>query len=298
MTSTEYYTWDGLEPDKWASVWLLENHINPDLDVQILPVGAEQRDAVAIDTPNAKYRRVHGKSTYESIYEGLMDHDDPVLAAIGGIINNLEVSPWNVTSPYVAAIEQQFRALQERYERYGVPAECYTAFFDQLYILMGSMNESDSDVILNGLQPDSVCKIQPVQTRSRDFSRVHEYPVSHILNMINAGKQVVFVDTREDEEFDERHIPGSINVKLREVSEAIAESLQDADLVISYCIKDFRGYEVALALSRAGVRRSGIMKPYGIKGWMDMGLPVTSDTVTDSLALARLKQCAANGECS
>lgn len=298
VNDLDYYTWDGLEPDKWASVWLLENHTNLGIEVQIVPVGAEKRNAVAIDTPTAKYKRIHGKSTYESIYSDLMVHDAPVLVTIGRIIHDLEVNPWNVTSPLVAVVEQQFRALQEKYNRVGVPTECYTAFFNQLYVLVGESDESDTDRVLSGLNPDNICALSPTQVKTKDNPQVFEYAISHLLQMIDAGKQVVFVDTREDEEFDEQHIPGAINIKLREVSEPIAESLQDADIVISYCIKDFRGYEVALALNRAGLRQSGIMKPYGIKGWKDRGLPVASDTLADSVALTQLKQCAANGGCS
>lgn len=293
-----YYTWEGLEPDKWASVWLLENHTQPGATVEILPVGAEKRDAVAIDTPTANYKRVHGKSTYEGINAALGDQNDPVLIRIGEIVNNLEVNPWNVNSPLVSAVEQQFRALQLRYDRIGVPAECYTAFFNQLYALLSETDASDSLGILNGLNPEQLC-IETAAKRDVDSpAQVFEYSITHILQMIDADKRVVFVDTREDEEFDAQHIPGAINIKLREVTEAIAESLQDADLVISYCIKDFRGYEVALALSRAGLGQSGIMKPYGIKGWRDSGLPVANAQITDSAALAVLKQCAANGGCS
>lgn len=293
-----YYTWEGLEPDKWASVWLLENHTQPGVEVQILPVGAEKRDVVAIDTPSATYKRVHGKSTYEGIYAALRMNDDPVLVRIGEIVNNLEVNPWNVSSPLVAAVEQQFRALQTRYDRVGVPAECYTAFFDQLYGLLSEADASDADGVLDGLNPEHVCTLNPVQRKAESVPQVFEYSITHLLQMIDAGKRVVFVDTREDAEYDAQHIPGAINIKLREVTETIAKSLQDADLVISYCIKDFRGYEVALALSRAGLRQSGIMKPYGIKGWKDAGLPVASAKITDSVALAELKQCAASGGCS
>jgi len=295
QSAKQYYTWEGLEPDRWGSVWLMKRHIDPSSNISIVPVGARMRDATAIATPNAPIKRTHGRSTYENLVEAFEQTGDPVLMQIGDIINELEISPWSKSSPSVAVVERQFRELQYKYNRVDVPVECYAGFFDALYASLKGAELEDLEALASSLEPDTVCKVSKGAVAQISDKPVLEYPVHHVLNMINANKKVVFVDTREDEEFDEYRIPGAVNLKLREVNEAIAPQFADADLVISYCIKDFRGYEVALAMSRAGVKNVGIMNPFGLKGWKDTGLPVAGGKVSDEEALIKLKEIAERG---
>jgi rhodanese-related sulfurtransferase len=175
---------------------------------------------------------------------------------------------------------------------------CYAGFFDQLYGVLQNELEPDLEKLSDQLSPAKVCDAPVTRIAERSEQPVHEYSIDHILKMIDADKNVVFVDTRESDEYDEHHIPGAINLTLREVNQDSAKQFTDADLVISYCVKDFRGYEVALALHKAGVKHSGIMKPYGIRGWKSQGLPVVEQNAdSDVQALALLKQCAARGQC-
>ena len=293
----QYYTWDGLEPDKWGSVWLLKRHIDPASRLSIVPPGAEIKDAVAIDTPKAKYKRSGGNSTFENMIVGFGYDGDPVLVKIGGIIKELEVSAWTSNSPLTSVVEQQFRALQYQYNRVDVPTVCYSGFFDQLYAQLTQTPEASLEKLFAVLSPEKVCDtpVQGVAQRKQD--PVYIYSIDHILAMIHAGKKVVFVDTREQDEFYEGHIPGAINITLREVTSDVTPKLEGADLVISYCVKDFRGYEVGLALSKVGVKNVGIMKPFGIRGWRHEGLPVTSHTQTEDAAMNKLKTCAKWGGC-
>lgn len=114
-----------------------------------------------------------------------------------------------------------------------------------------------------------------------------------VLSLIRDGKRVVFVDARESAEFAEEHIPGAINLTLREVENMDPATLADADLVIAYCLKDFRGFEVAKALDRAGVRNARTLKEQGINGWKAQGLPTyVAGKVSPVEAVGRLKQCA------
>lgn len=124
-------------------------------------------------------------------------------------------------------------------------------------------------------------------------NQVDNYDIKTVLSMIAEDKKVVFVDTRETKEYEESHIPGAVNIKLREVNESAVSALIDADLVISYCVKDFRGYEVARAIKDLGVENSGIMNPYGIAGWRSTGLPLaTANGMDDETATAELLECA------
>lgn len=96
---------------------------------------------------------------------------------------------------------------------------------------------------------------------------------AEVLEQIRLGKRVVFVDARERQEFEEEHIPGAINLTLREIRAMDPAQLRDADLVIAYCLKDFRGFEVAKALREAGVEHAATLQEQGINGWKKAGLP-------------------------
>jgi len=297
-TTNKYFTWDGLEPDKWGSVWLLKRHIDPDSELSIVPVGASVKGAIAIDTPYAGYKRSHGKATFENMVAGFNKGSDPALVKIGKIINELEVTAWNSASPIVSVVESRFRELQYQHNRVDVPVECYSGFFDQLYGVLQTNLEPELEYVDALLAPEKVCDVPATTIAQRSDNPVHEYSIDHILKMIDSNKNVVFVDTRENDEYDEHHIPGAINLTLREVNKNTVKQFAEADLVISYCVKDFRGYEVALALHKAGVKNSGIMKPYGIRGWKEKGLPVAKRNETnDDKELAQLRQCAATGAC-
>jgi len=293
-----YFTWDGLEPDRWSSIWLLKRHVDPSAEISILPVGAQISNAIAIVTPNSQVKRSHGFSNFENMVKAYNKTNDRGLIRIGKIINELEISPWASSTPAVAIVEQQFRALQFKYNRVDVPVACYTGFFDALYRVVDKEALSESDEFLSllseKLEPEYVCQIA-TSNIVKNSVPVPEYPVDYVLKMISANKTVVFVDTREDDEFDEHHIPGAVNLKLREVMASSAKQFEKADLVISYCIKDFRGYEVAFALSKVGVKNIGIMKPYGLKGWKDLGLPVANSEISDETAIELLKKRAASG---
>ena len=293
-----YYTWDGLEPDRWSSIWLLKRHLDPAAEISILPVGGQLSNASAIATPNAEIKRTHGFSNYENMLSASDKSDDIGLLRIGKLINEIEISPWKSSTPVVSVVENQFRELQLRYNRTDVPHECYAGFFDVLYAALDKSEIVDDVSLLalsEQLEPDRICQNTTDSIIKVNDVLVPEYPVNFVLKMIDAGKSVIFIDTREDDEFDEHHIPGAVNLKLRDVDSSSAKQFERADLVISYCIKDFRGYEVALALNKVGLENVGIMKPYGLKGWKDLNLPVADATVTDVEAIIRLKERAASG---
>lgn len=116
-----------------------------------------------------------------------------------------------------------------------------------------------------------------------------------VLEHIRAGKRVVFVDAREAPEYLEERIPGAINLTLREVQLLDPRTLGDPDLVIAYCIKDFRGFEVARALDRAGVENVHVLADVGIQGWKKRGLPTEKGRVARSTPVSSvLLDCAAD----
>jgi len=295
-----YVTWDGLEPDKWGSVWLIKRHIDPTGDVIVRPVGAPMENGISFDLPEAMYRRAHGISTYESLLHGY-SVEDPALVELGRIIHDIEISPWSgKMSEHTPAVEQAFRSLQDHFERRNVPIACYELFFDQLYSLLSANSDERLWESLSELPDDRhACGQQETKLASRDDSPfVLRLDTHAVLDQIGADRKVVFVDVREPAEYDEFRIPGALNLQLRDVKPEFASQFEDADLVIPYCIKDFRGFEMARSLAEIGVRNVGIMQPYGIAGWRHLGLPIVSrGGLSEAEALAKLGQCARAGNC-
>jgi rhodanese-related sulfurtransferase len=108
-----------------------------------------------------------------------------------------------------------------------------------------------------------------------------------VAQMIRGGKKVVFVDVREPQEFHEFHIPRAASIPLRDVDDVSIAEMQAADLVVPYCLKDFRGFEGARTLAERGVTNVGVMKGFGIKSWEKAGLPTAGEHegLTDEQAL-------------
>lgn len=88
-----FSTWEGFEIDKCASIWLIKNFIDKNAVIKILPKEEEIREGVAFDTPDAKFRRYHNMSTYESLLKHY-NLNDPNLVYIGKIIHDIEVNIW------------------------------------------------------------------------------------------------------------------------------------------------------------------------------------------------------------
>lgn len=111
-----------------------------------------------------------------------------------------------------------------------------------------------------------------------------------ILAEIQAGKKVVFIDAREEKEFQEEHIPGAQNLTLRDVNVEAVKRFADADFVIPYCLKDFRGFELGKALQRFGLKNVYELQLPGINYWKAQGLPVAGERgLSDDEALRRMQ---------
>ena len=53
---------------------------------------------------------------------------------------------------------------------------------------------------------------------------------------MDSGKEHIILDTREQNEFDEGHIPGAILIPYTEIENKVAEMLPDKDkLILVYC---------------------------------------------------------------
>lgn len=104
--------------------------------------------------------------------------------------------------------------------------------------------------------------------------------------MMAEGRKVVFVDVREPQEFTDFHVPGALSLPLRDVDDFDASIHADADLVIPYCLKDFRGYEGAKKLKAQGLENVALIEGFGINAWMRADLPIAGNQPAHSDAEA------------
>lgn len=285
---TEY----GLGPDKWATAWLLSRFVVPGADLEVLPAGAALPEGLHFDVEGSQLRRTGGRSAFEVTREqhGI---DGTAIAFLGKIVQEIEVEFWQ--PPRLVAsrgVERGFRGLQQAYGRDSVSPDCYLAFFDRVYERLEASG-LEEDLSLDG---DLLIDCGAVDLEAAGRNRlVPEVPIEHLLREMARGKTVAFVDVREPDEFAEGHIPDALNLAIRDLDDAIVGLLGSADYVVSYCVKDFRGFEMAKALRLAGVENSVILRPFGVQGWIQAGLPVVGSRGTsEGEARAQLLECVAD----
>ena len=71
--------------------------------------------------------------------------------------------------------------------------------------------------------------------------------------IMDSGEEHIILDTREQEEFDEGHIPGAILIPYTEIENKVEEMLPDKDkLILVYCRSGRRSKIASEALSKLG----------------------------------------------
>ena len=88
-----FSTWEGFEVDKCASIWLIKRFVDKEAIIKFYPKGEPVKDGIPFDTPDAKLRRYHNMSTFESILRRYQ-LSDPKLVYMGKIIHDIEVNVW------------------------------------------------------------------------------------------------------------------------------------------------------------------------------------------------------------
>ena len=90
---TVFSTWEGLEADKCASIWLIKRFISPDAKIYFSPRNSEIDGGILFDIPGAKLSRRYNKSTFETLLENYKVNDSGAIY-IGKIIHDVEVNMW------------------------------------------------------------------------------------------------------------------------------------------------------------------------------------------------------------
>lgn len=283
-----FTSWQGIEPDKWATVWLLKRYLSPEAYFLFTtPNSALAENAIPFGVNDAPLKRANRESMFRRL-KNAADVNTPEVEALDTVIHDLEVNIWDTPKhSHTARIETLYRQLQQRYDRDQVPTDCYLQFFDGVAELItqkdASLEEYEQKLNLKQTCPG----LKEVENKL-----VEQVDHLTVLREISLGKKVVFIDTREQEEFDEIHLPGAEKLSLRDVNQQSVAKYQDVDLLVPYCIKDFRGFEVAKAMKLNGAKRVATLSPNGLKGWVGAALPTVTQQNSEAKALSQLLSCA------
>lgn len=101
-----FATWNIFEFDKCASIWLIKRFVDPGTQIRLYQKREHIKDGIPFDTLDAKFRRYHNASTYET----LLTHyelEDKHLIYIGKIVHDIEVNVWEKkTLPETRGVQQ------------------------------------------------------------------------------------------------------------------------------------------------------------------------------------------------
>jgi hypothetical protein len=89
-----FSTWEGFEVDKCASIWVIKKFIDKNAVIKFISKGKKIDKGIPFDTPDAKLRRYHNMSTFETIIKAYK-LNDPKLLYIAKIIHDIEINVWN-----------------------------------------------------------------------------------------------------------------------------------------------------------------------------------------------------------
>lgn len=107
--------------------------------------------------------------------------------------------------------------------------------------------------------------------------RVRELSIDGYLARVNRGETFVLVDTREDHEWSEGHLPGAIHMSKGTIERDIERTLGDKDTpIVCYCGGGYRSVLVADNLQKMGYTNV-ISLEGGWRGWVAKGLPTDEE---------------------
>ena len=88
-----YVTWDTMEADKLASIWLIKRFIDTGARFEFVPKDALIANGIPFDTPESEFRRYQALSCFQSI---LQKHalTNTALLQIGEITHDIEINYW------------------------------------------------------------------------------------------------------------------------------------------------------------------------------------------------------------
>jgi rhodanese-related sulfurtransferase len=108
-------------------------------------------------------------------------------------------------------------------------------------------------------------------------TRVRELDVREVKKRLDAGEKFIVIDTREESEFANGHIPGAIHHSKGVIERDIEKAVPDHNApIVLYCGGGFRSALAADNLQKMGYKNV-ISMDGGWRGWNEAGFPVVKD---------------------
>ena len=108
-------------------------------------------------------------------------------------------------------------------------------------------------------------------------SRVKETTVDEVKRRLDAPRNFVLVDVREESEWNAGHIPGAIHLGKGVIERDIEQKVPETDKeIILYCGGGFRSALAAESLTKMGYTNV-ISMDGGWRGWKEAGHPVATE---------------------
>ena len=108
-------------------------------------------------------------------------------------------------------------------------------------------------------------------------SRIQETTVDEVQQRRERGETLTIIDVREESEWEQGHIPGSVHLGKGIIERDIERMFPDADAeLILYCGGGFRSALAADNLRKMGYTHA-ISMDGGMRGWREAGLDVETD---------------------
>ncbi|HVS39377.1 MAG TPA: rhodanese-like domain-containing protein [Gemmataceae bacterium] len=107
--------------------------------------------------------------------------------------------------------------------------------------------------------------------------RIKETTVDQVKARIDRGEKLQLVDVREESEYAKDHLPGAGHLGKGVIERDVEQRFPDTGAeIILYCGGGFRSALAADNLQKMGYTNV-ISMDGGVRGWRDMGYPMTRD---------------------
>ncbi len=128
-----FSTWEGLEADKCASIWLIKRFISPNAQIRFYPKGDTIVEGIPFDTPDAEFRRYHSNSTFETMKQHYQIVDQSV-DYIGRIIHDIEINVWEKKlMPETHQVIRELRPIMVEESPIDAVTQCQS-YFEDFYV--------------------------------------------------------------------------------------------------------------------------------------------------------------------
>lgn len=108
-------------------------------------------------------------------------------------------------------------------------------------------------------------------------TRIEETDVETVKARLDRGDDFLLIDTREDREWNNGHLPGAIHIGKGVIERDIEAKVPDTDReMILYCGGGYRSALAADNLTKMGYTRA-ISMDGGFRGWKDAGHEIVTD---------------------